>query len=192
MPRLPKPKQLRQNRERQDWGLVSIDGGAGEVPECPSDLLPEVAESWERFWRSPLAQTVTPDTDLPAVERLFGLRDERERAWRIIRAARVVSGSMGQERASPFYAVASALDSEIRQLEDRLGLSPQARLRLGVQLGEAARSLADINAALNGGADAEAADLLLSLARPDAADARHGGHPVDGVQPRSRAGRRAG
>ncbi len=39
-------------------------------------------------------------------------------------------------------------DSEIRQLEDRLGLTPRARLQLGIVYGEARGSLDDINRSL--------------------------------------------
>jgi hypothetical protein len=37
------------------------------------------------------------------------------------------------------------LQKEIRALEDRLGLNPVARLRLGILLGDATRSIGDVN-----------------------------------------------
>jgi hypothetical protein len=49
---------------------------------------------------------------------------------------------------NPLLKHVAALDGEIRQLEDRFGLTPLARLRLGVTFGEAHRSLADLNRAL--------------------------------------------
>ena len=49
------------------------------------------------------------------------------------------------------------LDEEIRQLEDRLGLTPRARLQLGITFSEAAKSLDDLNRMFtgDGGEDAE-------------------------------------
>jgi phage terminase small subunit len=86
---------------------------------------------------------VVPATDLPALERLFTLRDERARALRGYRARRLVVTDSGVA-LNPLLRVLKQLDAEIRQLEDRFGLSPIARLRLGVALGEAARSLEEL------------------------------------------------
>jgi phage terminase small subunit len=45
----------------------------------------------------------------------------------------------------PLGRMMGVMDSEIRQLEDRFGLNPLARARLGITIGEAARTLADMN-----------------------------------------------
>jgi phage terminase small subunit len=42
----------------------------------------------------------------------------------------------------------ATLDSEIRHLEDRLGLTPRARLQLGITYADAHRSLEERNRAL--------------------------------------------
>ena len=42
----------------------------------------------------------------------------------------------------------SATDTEIRQLEDRFGLSPRARLTLGLTFGEAGHTLEELNRSL--------------------------------------------
>ena len=194
MPRLPKPKELRQNTERRDIGLISIAGGRPELPAKPAGLLRETALQWAAFWASPLAITTVPTTDAPAIVRLFRLRDERERMARVIRRARVVLGSQGQPRANPLYAQIASFDAEIRQLEDRFGLTPMARLKLGITLGDAARSLADLNAELDGDLDdaAAASDVLLALAGPPAAEHGAKSGSMDGGQPRSRTRGRAG
>lgn len=148
MPRPPKPTALRANRERRDVGLVPLSGGAVQAPDPPPGLLASSKASWARFWSSPLARITVPDTDLLALSRLWSLYDERARMQRGIRKARLVKGSMGQPRANPLYAQMAVFDAEIRQLEDRFGLSPRSRLQLGVILGDAARSLEDVNAEL--------------------------------------------
>lgn len=92
---------------------------------------------------------VTP-ADLPALQRLFSLYDEHDRAWRGYRRQRLVEGSQGQPVASPLFGVAMKLDAEIRALEDRFGCSPAARLRLGIHFGQAARTLEDLARDLEG------------------------------------------
>ena len=145
MPRHPKPAALRANWERQDIGLVSRPR-VSDVPRPPTGLLKVNRDTWAEFWSSPLAQTAVPGTDLPALRRLWSLYDQRERSYRAAAKQRVVSGSMGQQRVHPLLTRADKLEAPILALEDRFGLSPRSRLTLGVILGDAARSLADINA----------------------------------------------
>lgn len=71
-----------------------------------------------------------------AVQRLFDLYDERERAYRGFAKQRFVLGSKGQQVLNPLGRLVAAFDGEIRQLEDRLGFSPASRLRLGLELDE--------------------------------------------------------
>lgn len=191
MPRLPKPKPLRQNTERRDLGLVALDGGL-IVPPAPAEWLAESKTEWQSFWTSPLATALLPVTDEPAVRRLFGLRDERERMMRGIRKARLVPGARGQPRANPLYAQLASFDSEIRQLEDRIGLTPQARLKLGISLGEAQRSLLQIAEAVDVDEAAAKADLLLAYAGPATVIEGPDRGGVDGTQPRPRTRRRTG
>jgi hypothetical protein len=54
------------------------------------------------------------------------------------------------------YRQRSAVDAEIRQLEDRFGLHPKAGLQLGIVAGEAARSLEELNARITNATIAEA------------------------------------
>jgi P27 family predicted phage terminase small subunit len=145
---LPKKDGGRQRPHRGEARpvVVPINARPQDVPAAPSGLLVASVVAWERLWASPLASTFT-ETDAEALARLFELRDERGRMWRAARKARLVEGSQGQPRINPLFTTIAAMDAEIRQLEDRFGLSPRARLALGIQLGEARRSLADLNAA---------------------------------------------
>jgi P27 family predicted phage terminase small subunit len=193
----PKPAGRRQRRnprsstERAGPELVALAGGRGAPPDPPAGLLKTVRDSWPRFWASELAQLVQPATDLPALERLWTLYDERMRALRGYRRQRLVRGSTGQMVLSPLAAAMKAFDSEIRALEDRFGLTPMARLRLGVALGEAARSLEDLNRGLDDD-DSEPADadprhrVVDATARPAAAHAGPEDLPVDRAESRPR------
>jgi hypothetical protein len=85
---------------------------------------------------------------LPALKRLFELYDDLARARRAYRKHPLVEGSKGQRVRNPVaYDIATYL-SEARQLEDRFGIGPRARLRLDVVLGQAQTSLADLHASL--------------------------------------------
>lgn len=190
MPRPPKPRTLRQNRERRDVGVIALQGDAPPVPNAPPGILASLRRAWSDFWASSLAQVVVPASDMQALTRLWRLYDERERAYRAGRAERLVEGSQGQPRLNPLLRYVADLDAEIRQLEDRFGLTPLARLRLGVVLGEAHRSLDDLNALLE--ADDDETDLRLTYAEPPTADARPGSDQVDGDAARPRARRQAG
>jgi P27 family predicted phage terminase small subunit len=102
-------------------------------------------ESWVAFWSSPLAQQVQP-SDYGALLRLWWCYDEVLRARDAIETTgRVVAGSQGQPRPNPLYKLVSELQAEARQLEDRFGLSPMARLKLGIVFADAQQSLESLN-----------------------------------------------
>lgn len=142
----PKPPSQRQRRNRPKDMRV-IPGGLAnrEVPPPPDGLLKQTRETWDRYWRSDIAQLAEPDTDLEALERLFSLYDERRRAYRSFRKERFVEGSKGQRVLNPLGRLISDLDKEIRMLEDRFGLTPKSRLALGISFGEMTKSMSDLN-----------------------------------------------
>ena len=147
MPRHPKPRTLRANTERLDVGPLLTRRGEVVVPEPPGGLLPATEAAWRDYWASPLAQLVTAGTDLMSLRRLFRFYDEHERGMIAYRRKRQVKGSTGQTRLNP--ALRAIPSEDILALEDRYGLNPRARLTLGIILGDAARSLADLNLELD-------------------------------------------
>lgn len=140
---LPKPAERRQRRNGRP-ALAPLDGRSTLSPEPPGGLLAATRASWRALWASPLASTFV-ESDLPALGRLFDLIDERARVVRVARRSRLVPGSKAQPVTNPLIGYISTLDTEIRNLEDRFGLTPKARLALGIQLGEAHRSLSALN-----------------------------------------------
>ena len=99
---------------------------------------------WESFWLSPVGLLVSVESDLPVVVRLVSLLELREAAVRSVRVDPLVVGSQGQPVENPLAKAMSRYDSEIRALEDRLGLSPRARLSLNISLGAAKKSLDEL------------------------------------------------
>jgi P27 family predicted phage terminase small subunit len=175
-PKQPDRRQRRNERtatERAGVGLVALPGGKVDPPPPPTGLLKATREDWSGFWESPLASLVVP-ADVPALRRLFALYDERLRAYQGYRRQRLAPGSMGQPTLNPLFGAMKGMDAEIRALEDRFGLSPIARLRLGVALGEAAKSLDELNRSLDADDDPDEpdADPRARLVEPAASPAR--------------------
>lgn len=141
---LPKPAARRQRQNRP--ALITLPSRPTVAPDAPDGLLAASYAAWHALWASPVASTYLP-SDLPALRRLFALTDERERAFRVARkAGRLSEGHKGQPVLNPALRYVGDLDAEIRQLEDRFGLTPRARMQLGVAFGEAHRSLDALNA----------------------------------------------
>lgn len=118
--------------------------------------LKATREAWDAFWRDELAGLVKPGMR-SSLLRLFVLYDERDRAFRGYMNRRLVEGSQGQPVLNPLFTAAKDMSGEIRALEDRFGLTPMALMRLGISVGQAERSLADLNEELNADPDEDAA-----------------------------------
>lgn len=151
----------RANRETVDLApLLELAPAVAEPPPAPAGVLPLIATAWAEYWHSPLARLVHTASDALALRRLFLLYDEAERGLQAFRAVRVVEGSTGQLKLNP---AKDAVDqADILALEDRFGLSPKARLALGVVLGDAARSLHDLAGGLGSEEDDDAPDPRLA------------------------------
>jgi P27 family predicted phage terminase small subunit len=151
-----KARDRRQGRATADLGIVKAPVEA--VPPIPhprgGQLLAETAAAWATFWGSELAGLVT-EADLPALVRLFRSYDLRERFARIVTRSPMVAGSKGQPRVNPAAGELASLDGRISALEDRFGLTPLARFRLGLTFGAAARSIEKLNEGFDDDDDTE-------------------------------------
>lgn len=150
MPQPMKPDSERQRRNKVGLNLTLVKTDAAATALAllpPSDhrWLAATKQAWVDLWQSEMVNAYNQVTDVPALRRLFGLRDQRERYSRAVASCPVVEGSRGQLVSHPLLAEIKTLDPEIRQLEDRFGLNPKARVSLGIKFGQAAASLADLN-----------------------------------------------
>jgi P27 family predicted phage terminase small subunit len=138
-----KPVEKRQGRGTLDVGQVAQVPVL--TPEPDVSWRPATVERWHDFFSSPVASQVDV-SDQGALRRLFRLYDEIERLWEAVETTgRVVEGSQGQPRPNPLFKQIEGFQAEARQLEDRFGLSPMARFRLGVQFADAHASLDALN-----------------------------------------------
>jgi hypothetical protein len=122
-------------------------------PPLPGRPLRVTQEGWEQFWASPQAAHVLP-AHLPALMRLFSLRDQRERFAREGLRDSVGTGSTGQLVLSPLVKHLPVLDAAILALEDRFGLSPKHSIALSEGFDDASAAAARANAALADGFEA--------------------------------------
>ena len=142
-----KPIDQREHRIRPTVVDISVYKKR-EIPKLKGRYLKITKLWWEDFWNSDLASAVDTKSDQSAVYRLATLIDERERVYKQAKKERLVVGSQGQVVLNPLYSAMLKLDAEIRQLEDRIGMNPKARVSLGISIGQAKKSLSDLNAEL--------------------------------------------
>lgn len=129
-----------------------------EPPEPPAGLLKATTRVWESFWRSEQSQLVS-GAMVDVVVRWVRLRDEWERIDRAMRKHMTVEGSQGQPVAHPLTGRKSSIEKELRQLEDRLGLTPKAAVNLGLGLGQMRKTLDDLNRDLEVDLDSDLGSL---------------------------------
>ena len=139
---LPKEEGKRQNRRaRSNLRLIEQhDPASVVVPDPPEGLSPSNLESWDEFWHSELSQLVKR-TDLASVRRLWDYYQQHEDLTGIFAKGRMVAGSQGQPRLNPALDGIMKLEGAILRLENELGLTPSARLRLGITFADASNSL---------------------------------------------------
>lgn len=150
-----KPASRRQGRGTADFGLLRPNDALDIAPTPPVGLLKATKDLWTSFWASPVAQIIDLSSDREALEHWIWCVDERARAKRAYRKQRLVEGSMGQPRLNPLAKQIAELTSQIKAAEEAFGLTPQARLRLGIAIGDATRSLSDLLADLDADDDDE-------------------------------------
>lgn len=144
-----KAPERRQRTNTPDIGVVrALPAATPMLPPPDLSWRSEVVEAWNDFWCSPLAgpQVMKP-TDAPALRRLFAYRSRLLVALEAMDAEPIVLGSTGQPTMSPWAAEIHRLEGAVAKLEEKFGLTPMARLKLGVTYEEGV-SLAHRNAQL--------------------------------------------
>ncbi len=143
---LPKEEGKRQNRRaRSNMRLIEQhDAAPVIVPDPPDGLSPRQMASWSEFWQSELSRLVKT-TDHAPVRRLWAYYQQHEDLTSIFAKGRMVAGSTGQPRLNPALDGLMKLETAIVRLENELGLTPSARLRLGITFADAASSLDQLN-----------------------------------------------
>ncbi len=138
---LPKEEGARQNRRsKNNLRLLESFDDEQPIPNAPDGLDEDRLEAWSAYFRSPLSGLIK-ETDLPVVRRLWGYYQQHADLTEIFDRGRLVPGSQGQPRINPAHDAALKLEGAILRLENELGLTPSARLRLGITFADATNSL---------------------------------------------------
>ena len=147
----PKPRDIRQNKiKRPEVGIVKVDPASKPViPLAPKGLTTASKKRWRTFWLSPLASVVEISTDLHRVERWIQAVDEYEKVGKVFRSSRLVKGSTGQPVLNPLASYLTSLEATISRAEQELGMTPLARLKLGIAVGQAKLTAEALNKSLN-------------------------------------------
>lgn len=102
------------------------------VPPVPAHLERVGTEVWHAVWAAG-GEAYSPRTDAYVIERYATLHDRRETLMKMLTADGLTSvGSQGQTVLHPAARLLGEVEKNMTSLEDKLGLNPESRLRLGI------------------------------------------------------------
>jgi P27 family predicted phage terminase small subunit len=125
------------------------NGPKSREMRAPKGLLAATRRIWAAYWQSPVSRAVDVDADRYRVERWITTVDEYERVNAAFKQTRIVKGSTGQPVLNPLNQYLQQLLAEINKAEAELGLTPLARMRLGIAYGEAKLTALELARALD-------------------------------------------
>ena len=101
------------------------------IPDPPLDLDDFGQDLWVQVWTA--GNGVYQTTDQYIINRYCSLSERRKNLLEIVESdGWVTAGSQGQTVVHPAARMVSDLEGKLQSLEDRLGLNPESRLRLGI------------------------------------------------------------
>ena len=147
--RFPKPMDQRQGHRKGRSLTLARQEGRPSVPRPPDGLLAGSRKQWRAYWLSDVARAADRKVDYPRIVRWIETLDEYDRVNPILKQTRLVKGSTGQPALTPLASYVEALRVELRAAENDLGLTPLARLRLGITFGQWRRTAEDMMQSLD-------------------------------------------
>lgn len=142
-----KPASKRQNRvtKTPEIELPQVVGTIAKgIPAAPAGISTDLVQTWREYWESALANVGDEHTKRAAVTRLWQMYDLRDKHYEAYRRAPLVDGSQGQKVLNPLGRQLNTLETQIMQLEDRLGLNPKAQISLGISWAQGQQQLASL------------------------------------------------
>jgi P27 family predicted phage terminase small subunit len=144
----PEPMSTGQNPAKTDPKSAKTGPKSREM-RAPKGLLAATKRIWSAYWNSPASRAADPGADRYRVERWITTVDEYERINAAFKQTRIVKGSTGQPVLNPLSQYLQQLLAEINKAETELGLTPLARMRLGIAYGEAQLTALELARALD-------------------------------------------
>jgi len=164
MPRAKKPAGTaidQRNGERAAPAAVPL--GRFTLPRRSDGLDYDLRT--RRMWKAlfddaPLSSVLSP-VDRELVIRWAQAVDDHLKALASARETPISKGSMGQEVASPYFAIAAQAMSVVVECERQIGIGALNRARLGIAILAERASLADLASRFDGGGTDEPDPRLL-------------------------------
>ena len=101
------------------------------IPDPPTDLAEFGQDLWIQIWDA--GNGVYQITDQYIINRYCSMSERRQKLLDQVESEGwVTAGSQGQTVVHPAARMISDLEGKLQNLEDRLGLNPESRLRLGI------------------------------------------------------------
>lgn len=125
------PDQIVYRRGGRVKPLAVVSAAEGR-PAAPEGLGEHAQAAWEAFWESRVSGAVDLVADGEALRHWILCVDEREKLRAATARAPLVKGSHEQLMLNPLFRRVRELNQEIARAEEHFGMTPLARLRLGV------------------------------------------------------------
>lgn len=120
------------------------------VPDLPAVTWPEGTDwhpmarrRWREMWGSDVAGSWEKAADGGRLTRYIVTFDRWLKLSELMVGREAVMGSRGQVRANPLFNVLAGLEIDLRTAEEKFGMTPMDRMRLGIEIGGAAAGLRD-------------------------------------------------
>lgn len=154
MPQVPKPQEDRQGHHA-DAKALDDSAPVLPAPKPPAGISLALKRSWRGLWESPAGQFLDQRTDLITISRLWEIYALGERLDKMIRQTEpdrftklalaspdpdaeqkvLIAAHMAARQAyNGTVQTRMRVATEARMLEAQLGLTPRARIALGVKL----------------------------------------------------------
>lgn len=128
----PSANPVGNPREAQTLPVRSENTAPLVIPEPPEGLTEWGQALWGQLWRVGHG-VYKPDLHGETIARYVEMQERRRKFLRILEEEGwTVVGSQGQDVLHPIARQLDSLEGKLVALEDRLGLSPEASIRLGI------------------------------------------------------------
>ena len=116
-----------------------------EAPRPPAGLSTKTRRRWRALWNSGVGAAWDPVADYAVLERLALAYDELAHVEAVLKKARLTTAPSGSPALNPLASYVRDIKAEIAHNETQLGLTPMARARLGLTIGQAKLTAQELN-----------------------------------------------
>lgn len=147
---IPTEGSVRDQKRESRGEIVHVRPGVVIAPTPDQAWSPIVVEQWETFWASDIAARLLAEVDLAPIRRLFNLYHLYEAALDQYLAGGQLLAPVNSDGTlmgtHPLFSTIKALHDMIVKLEDRFGITPHSRMRLGLKVAKVAEAHERANA----------------------------------------------